>query len=385
MKMRYAKWLVLASLLFITCILTSGCWNYREIEELAIVAGAALDEHEDGTLHLTVEVVDIAADGQVSYKPVYLETDGKTLFDATRKIVSMDGKRLYWSHAKLIILSEKISKEDVSQYLDFFYRDAETRVDIWMLVSTEKTAEEVLRSKGQLKPIISFQIDDTMRAQKSISRFPYVELFEFFDRLFYENISPILPTVKLVEQNGEKTPHVEGTAVFKDKKLVGTLDADDTRCVLWLRDEIKGGVIVIDNAADSGDNVTLEIFKSKTKITPILDEGTFVMKADIEMSVNIGEINGSTDFMTEEGVKKLKEASEKQIKTEIESMFEKVRDQYDSDVFGFGRKIDMKMPQIWNQIKNDWDDMFSEVQLEVNVEVNIRGSATMKTPLKVGD
>ncbi len=383
--MQYAKRLAVAVILVITCMLASGCWNYREIDEFAIVAGTALDIHEDGTLHVTVEVVDIAADGQISYKPIYLEADGKSLFDAIRQIVSMDGKRLYWSHAKLIILSQKIAEQDVSKYLDFFYRDAETRVDIWMVVSMEKTAEEVLRSKGQLKPIISFQIDDTMRSQKSISRFPYIELYEFFDRLFYENISPVLPTVRLVEQNNEKTPQVEGTAIFKDKKLIGTLDAEDTRCMLWLRNELKGGVLVIKNVADTGDDVTLEIFKSKTEVTPILEDGIFTIKANVEMTVNIGEINGSTNFMSEDGVKKLKAAAEKQIETEIEATFEKVRDKYDSDIFGFGRKVDMKMPYVWNQIKNDWDEMFSEVQLEVNVDVNIRGSATIKTPLKVGD
>ena len=75
------KRVVLVLVLVFTCILASGCWNYREIEELAIVAGAALDLHEDGSLHLTVEVVDIAADGQVSYRPVYLESDGQTLLD----------------------------------------------------------------------------------------------------------------------------------------------------------------------------------------------------------------------------------------------------------------------------------------------------------------
>jgi spore germination protein KC len=385
MKIVCIKRIVLLMMLLFTCILASGCWNYREVEELAIVAGVALDVHEDGMIHVTVEVVDISAGGQTTYKPVYLEADGKTVFDAIRKIISIDGKKLYWSHVKLIILSEKIASQDVAKYLDFLYRDPETRVDIWMVVSTEKTAEEVLRAKGQLKPIISFQIEDTMRSQQFISSFPHIELFEFFDRLFYKNISPILPTVRLVKQNGTETPMVEGTAIFKNNKLVGTIDAEDTMCMLWLRNEVKGGVVVVENAADTGDNVALEIFKSRTKIMPILDDGIFVMKADVNMTVNIGEIKGVTNFMTEEGAAKLKAAAEKQIHDQIQSSFEKVRDQYDSDVFGFGRKLDMYMPSVWNQIKNQWEQLFSEVQLEVKVDVNIRGSASTQTPLKVGN
>jgi spore germination protein KC len=363
----------------------TSCWNYREIEQLAISSGVAVDKNADGTLHITIEVVNIAGDGQVAYEPKYVESDGDTFFEAARKAITKEGKKIYFSHAKVVIMSEELAREDIAKYLDFFFRDAEAREDTWLLISTEKTAGEILQSKGILKSMVSFQIDDTMRSQKSISRFPFIELFEFFDRLFYKQVAPILPTVKLVEQHGEKTPQVGGTAIFKDEKLIGFLNDEDTRYMLWLRDEVKGGLLIMKDAAGTNDNVTLEIYKSKSKLTPIIREGVLKMKVEINIDVSLGEIMGTTDFISSAGKQKLENAAEIQIEKDIQKTYAMIRDKYSADVFGFGRRVEMKMPGVWNQIKNDWDNFFAELELDLDVKVKIRGSATTRVPLKAGE
>jgi spore germination protein KC len=371
-------------MLICSCIIFTGCWNYREVEQLAIASGVAVDEKSDGITHLTIEVVNIGRDGKATYEPKYIESDGYTFFEAARKAVTKEGKKIYWSHAKVVIISEEIARKDIAKYLDFLFRDAETREDIWLLISKEKTAGEILQSKGMLKPIVSFQIDDAMRSQKSITRFPFIQLYEFFDRLFYKQVAPILPTINLVEQHGEKSTHVGGTAIFKGEKLIGFLNEEDTKSMLWLRDEVKGGLIILKNAAGTDDNVTLEIYKSKSKITPIVQEGVLKMKVEVDVDVSIGEIMGTSDFISSPGRQKLKAFAEKHVEKDINTMYTLVRDNYNADVFGFGRNIEMKMPDVWKQIKDDWDNFYAELELELNVKVNIRGSATTRVPLKAG-
>lgn len=384
-KSKRNKLLLLLLIILACCSVLTGCWNYKEIEQLAIVAGAAVDKNEDGSVHLTVEIVDIGSDGSTTYKPVYLESDGATFFEAVRRTIAMEGKRMYWSHAKVVIVSEDIAKGDINKYLDFLFRDPEAREDIWLLVSQEKTAKEVLLSKGELKPIVSFQIDDTMRAQNAISRFPYIELFEFFDRMFYKQVAPILPAVHLIEQEGEKTPEVAGTAIFKNNKLVGYLPVEPTKCMLFLRDEVKGGIIPLEDVAGTKDDVSLEIFKSKTKLTPIFEDEEIIMKADIQLDVSVGELMGTIDLLQGAGKEKLRKSAEKMLEEQIQAAYTMVRDQYGTDVFGFGRVIDMKQPKAWAQIKDQWDDWFKRTELDVSVHLKVRGSATTRTPLKVGE
>jgi spore germination protein KC len=385
MKVKINKVIGVITMLVCSCIIIAGCWNYREVEQLAIASGVAVDTNADGTAHITIEVVNIGGGSDVAYEPKYIESDGITFFEAARKAITKEGKKIYWSHCKVVILSEIIAKEEVSKYLDFLYRDAEIREDIWLLISKEKTAGEILQSKGMLKPIVSFQIDDTMRSQKAVSRFPTIQMYEFFDRLIYKQVSAILPTVNLVEQHGEKTPHVGGTAIFKGKKLIGFLNEEDTKGVLWLRDEIEGGLIVLKDAAGTNDNVTLEIFKSKSKITPAVQDGVLKIKVETELDVNIGAILGETDFINSPGRQKLAKAAEDHIKKQIDNAYIKLRDEYKADIFGFGRRVEMKLPDIWNQIKKDWDKFFAELEVDVKVTVNIKGSGATRMPIKIGE
>lgn len=102
--------------------------------------------------------------------------------------------------------------------MDFTYRDAEIRGDMWVLLSKESTASSIFNTHPTLEEVVSYQLDDTMRAQKSISIFPSVELYEFLDNLASKEASPILPTVDIHDIRGISISHVGGTAIFKKKQ-----------------------------------------------------------------------------------------------------------------------------------------------------------------------
>lgn len=371
-------------LLICSCIIFTGCWNYREVNDLGIIAGVAIDKNTDGTIYLTIEALNITGGKQSTYEPKFINASGYTIFEAVRNAITMEGKRFYWSHAKVVIISEEIAKEDIIKYMDFLFRDTEPRFDLWILISKEKTAREVLQSKGILNPIISYQIDETMRTQKSITEFPSVDLMEFLDGIFNKQESAVLPAVYLADQHGVVTSKVGGTAIFKHEKLAGFLNEDDSKYMLWLRNEVKGGLIIIKNAAGTKDNVSLEIFKSKSKIVPVIQEGVLKMRVEIDLNVSIGEITGSTDFISSSGKQKLIEAAEKQIEEEIKKSYIMVRDKYNTDVYGFARRVEMKMPYVWNQIKNNWNEFFKDLGIDINVTVKIKGSVDTKVPLKAG-
>ncbi|MDF2519532.1 MAG: germination protein Ger(X)C family [Clostridia bacterium] len=371
--------------LILVIMLTTGCWNYREVEQLAIVAGVALDKNEDGTLQVTVETVDIRGGTQGTYEPEYIEIEGESLFESNRRAIAIGGKRLYWSHAKAIILSKELAEEDISKYLDFLFRDQEAREDIWILVSKDSTAREVLQSTSKFKNIVAFEIDDTMRSQRSLSRFPNIELYEFFDRMFYTNVSPVLPAVCLEEQAGGAASKVGGTAIFKNNKLVGFLSEKETRNMLWLRDEVEGGFYVVDNVMGEGNRVTLEIHKSKSGIKPIIEDDVLKMKADIRIDVFIVEISGGVNVIENPGREILIKKATESIKADIMSTYKKVQDEYKADIFGFGREIDMHMPYVWNEIKNDWDERFQETELVLNADIRVNGTATTRLPLPKGE
>ncbi|MHB1391839.1 MAG: Ger(x)C family spore germination protein [Clostridia bacterium] len=368
-----------------TCFLT-GCWNYREIEHLAIVSGVAVDKYGVNKVLLTVEIVSVQhAQQQATLKPVYIQAAGNTFFEAAKAMIAIQGKRMYWSHAKVIIISEELAKEGISKVLDFINRDAEVREDMWVLLSKGKSAREIFNSKPTFENLVSFEIDDTMRSENSISRYPSIELYEFLDNIGSKETSTTIPTIKLIENRGMTLSYVTGSAIIKKDKLLGYLGETDTRSMLWVQNKIKGGIYAVKNVTDTQTNVSLEILRNKTKIKPEVRDGAPIIKISILTEVNIGEIMGHENFICEKGRKLLEKDAEAQIKKDIEEVIEKAQKEYKSDFLGFGENIKRSMPSVWRSIEKEWNEIFMDIEVSVEVDIRIKGSATTSKPIKVGE
>ena len=85
--------------------------------------------------------------------------------------------------------------------------------------------------------------------------------------------------------------------------------------------------------------VSLEIFKSKTKVTPVVDGNDIKINLNIDTTVAIDEIEGAGNFFDEEGRMKLEQSAENTLKRRIEYLIEKIQSKYDADIFGFGSKL----------------------------------------------
>src|SRR4051812_9098565 len=93
----------------------SGCWNYREIESLAIVSGVAIDKgNTEGNYHVTFELVSFKGGGrETKIESKRIEAEGNTLFDAGRNAIKISAKKLFWSHAGVAIISQDIARESI--------------------------------------------------------------------------------------------------------------------------------------------------------------------------------------------------------------------------------------------------------------------------------
>lgn len=383
-NMNKVKLLTIVTLLSVCAFLLSGCWNYRETEKLAIVSGVAIDKTENGKVLVTVEIINVGhGQKQSTLNPIYLQTTGESFFDVVRKLISFQGKKLYWSHAKVIIVSEDIAKEGISHYLDFLNRDAEVRADMWILLSREKTASDIFDATPTTENIVSIEIDNAMREQGAISRYPDVELYQLLDDLAHEKRSAILPTIGLVDINEKPVIQISGTAIIKRNKLIGYLNDDESKSLLWVTDELKGGLFVLKNMGKSSNVVTLEINKSKTELKAEIVEEKLVMNIEVTVNTNIGGILGEEDYISVPGRILLKKQAEEQIKGNIEALVIKAQKKYKADIFGFGNQIRRNMPQVWKSIEKDWDKYFTDLEVKIDVEVNIEGSGLIKKPTKV--
>lgn len=381
-------------MIFINSVALTGCWNYKDINDMRFLSGMAVDYNEEKEEFIvTAEIINPISE---ELKGEVFQARGKSVFDGIRDIIIENGRKLYVAHAKVLIVSEYVAKNKMLSVVDYISRDAEYRDDIYVLVSKGKAAKEILEvdvehtseKKGDLHTVTGYLIQDILKNEDSNSKYHKVPLWRFNKALQNEGESPTLPVIKVYKNNVNQhdISQVFETAVFNKDKFVGYLNREETKYYIMVIDELKGGIVVVESKFNQKlTKVSLEIFNSKTKVKSIYTNDELSIKIDIENTVNIAEIGGTSDFISKEGREKLKKDAEEFLKSEIEKTIKKVQKEYKSDIFNFSTAIKKRYPNKWKEIKNNWEEVFSNLKVEVNVNFKIRGSAINSKPLTVSD
>ena len=143
--MKIIKLFLLGSLLFFF----TGCYNYRELNQLAITSAIGIDKTEDG-YKVTVQVINTQKQGSGSNssgeQPQFFvyENEGKTLQEAFRYLILESPRRLYVNHTVLLLMSEEVARDGILNVLDLFFRDSEFNKQFLTAVVKESSARDVL-------------------------------------------------------------------------------------------------------------------------------------------------------------------------------------------------------------------------------------------------
>lgn len=303
--------------------------------------------------------------------------------DAVRNAIAFSGKRLYWSHAKVVIVGDEVARKGVAPILDWINRDAETRSDIFIMIAKDHEAADIFAVKPSFGKITSFILADLMENQKALSKAPRAEIWKFNNELTITGLSAVAPVIELANQGGEEKPRLLGTAIFKKDKLQGYLDGDESKILLFIRNQIEGGVINI--MGPEGNPIALEIFHNKTELKPEVKNGILSMNIKVSSVVAIDEVEGHQHVIDPGGSTKAEQIAQQSLKHQIERLISKVQQDYQADIFGFGAKFHTEQPRVWKQVEKDWENYFTSLAVNCSVKVHIRNSARMFKTIDVGD
>ncbi|NLG92172.1 MAG: Ger(x)C family spore germination protein [Clostridiales bacterium] len=367
-------------ILVMNMMLLSGCWNYHELEDMSLVTGVAIDKGINGdTYHLTFEFVDLTGD-QIKSKLV--ESDGNTIYDCIRNVTGKGEKKLNFTECKVIIISQDLASQGISPSLAWYIRDHEPRMNLNLIISKEKTANEILQEKPITDELISLEIWKALnRNVTTLGKVPCVELYQAINMLSDNGISLILPTIRIEKFSTSTALVLDGTALFEGEKLFGYLDSEKTKYLLFIKNQIDGGLLLSDN--DSG-NLCLEVVESNTKLTPKIENNEPSVDIKIKMRAMLSEDQSSTDHNTSDGIKKVEREAEKTLTNSISDLIKSVQSQTTSDIFGFGTLFYQNYPEYWKKEKLKWKEQFPKLKCTVSASIKIENTELLKQKIKVG-
>ena len=127
------KLIVIFSILFFL----SGCQNYMEINNYAIVSGISIDKSESDKEMYTVgiQIMNAKKDEESDNSLItFYKSDGNTIFEALQKIMLDSPKELYLGHNEVVVISEELLKEKSPlNYLDYFMRHSKVEKDSFVM------------------------------------------------------------------------------------------------------------------------------------------------------------------------------------------------------------------------------------------------------------
>ena len=373
-------------LCFLIIVCLCGCGSSRELNDLGIVLGVGIDKDvESGTVQITAQVVkagEISSSGKKNGGSegkayVNFKDTGNTVFAAVRDITTQSSRKLYFPHSQVLILGRSAAEDGVTKYLDFFMRDPETRLNVYILVARD-SAEGVLDTEPQLEKTPANMIFRLVEGEaKSTSQAMAVRLRDFKDSLMVKTNAPVAPIVEISDDGDQKTAKINGTAVFKGDRMVGELDKIEGRGLLWVLGKVEGGII--ETTSSQGNWVSLEIVRAKGSFSTELVNGKVKITITILEEGNIGEQAGPENLTTLSEVAFLEKQKGEVIKNEVLAAIQKAQE-LDADIFGFGESIHHKYPKEWTAMEDNWDEIFSEIEVEVKVEAKLRLTGRINRP-----
>ncbi|WP_129730478.1 Ger(x)C family spore germination protein [Ectobacillus funiculus] len=379
--------------------LTTGCGSRRELNELAIVSGIAIDKQK-GQYLVSAQVVDPGevSDQKSGVAPAtFYKAKGKSLLEALRRVSVKAPRKLYASHLQMLVISEKVASQGIGKILDAFFRDPDFRSDFLIVVTKGIEAQQLLLITTPIDKIpVGNMFKSLISSEKIWASVTTVTIDALVSDLVSEGKDPILTGITVTHktekkklEKANKVTNIQqmrrdsvfkyvGLAVFKKDKLIG-----------WLNEEESSGYnYVIDNVVQTAEtivcpkkkgNMTVIITKSHSKIKGIVENGKPKIQVRIQAKGKISEIDCKGSDITNPRTISLAETQiEQAIKRHVKTTVQTVQRKYQADIFGFGNSIQGAHPKAWNTMKKDWDKTFAHLPVDIDVRVTIQRTGKLK-------
>lgn len=390
MKNRNAKKVFKITVFFFLSMLPlmlAGCWNNKDLTDINIVSALGIERTEEGKILVTVQVVEPSAiqstssgkgkGGGTQLKPVFnVSYAGETVFEALRGMLSKVDKKLFLSTVQVLILGENLAREGIDKAIDFFLRDHEVGYKMDVLVAKDASPREILDVETEMESIQGMYIKGTIENTVSRGTAMRIMLIDLIKDMGSSGKQLVIGQIK---KAGQKEVWTEGSAVFRDCKLVGWLDSYETRGYLFATGKVKSAIINIQ--VDRG-KVAMEIIGSKGKVDVQFKNGKpAFLTIKVELEANVGEYDVKGKLELPDSLINLEKNLSEEVKREIKKALDRTQKDYASDIFGFGSYLHKYHPRYWEKVKGDWNDTFSRLPVNIEVDAKIRRIGLIKGPL----
>ncbi|GGG71590.1 Ger(x)C family spore germination protein [Paenibacillus radicis (ex Gao et al. 2016)] len=356
-------------------LLTTGCWDRVEVNDLAIVTGAGFDLTDDNKIKLTIQIFDPGSSSESSTmggspsnerkQPLLESAVGLNTADAASKLQELLSRKFFWGQADIFVFGEKLAKHGIQDPMDFLTRHPHPRERANMYIS-KGNADSIL----QWEPHIERNSSEVLREMSALQSGLDIKLLDVIVQLGSDVHTTVIPWVSMKTSDNKPTPYLGGYASFQDLKLNHWYNQQKTRGLLWLRNEIMTATLTAKPGDDDPGVVSLQLLDTRCRLTPSIQGNKWRMKVTVTTKGDLVQSTSSMDVTKLENIEKLEDLFEGVITKRISSAVQTAQ-KSNTDVLLFAREYHRHYPKQYDTAKLNWKTIFPAIEVEYETEMTI--------------
>lgn len=388
----------------------TACWDAIEIDERAYVMSLGVDkyeppsgeptgeagarEDEEGN-NITADIPEETSRNRFSFTYVVPNVEflvgesdipntlynsvGENLYSVSRILTTRLNKQVFLGHMKVLVIGESVARDPqlLREILDAVERDQfiSRKINIAIAPGSAKSVLEVEPLinplTGQFMAELFKNKDRSPRSGGGIMG----EILEDFHRWGNTVIPRIIPGVADIK--------VAGSAVFKNYQMQGWLGEVETRAVEILRGTARPGGLSVRYGEDQQPQerhghdyhivpVDLIYLSRKFYLNESEDNISITIEIKTEGEIEQFYLDTNHDLLEPDMIREIEDEICMELSDQLEETIEKLQKEFEVDVIGIDYYLSRFHPKLWEEVKEDWTEIFPTIDVAVKVDSKIR-------------
>lgn len=376
-------------LIFLTFICT-GCYNYKELNELGIVSAMGISK--DGDLYnldiQLLNVLDSEKSGLNKSPITVISGQGETIFEAARSMNKKTSKVFFLADVDYVFLDQSVLNDGLDEIMDFLIRDTRLSLNFLVVTSTENKSLDILSSISHFDTNSANNLYDavmnseirygginSLHVRELINNYYAKGKYTIFPNVYIKDTSKSSENDSLEDSKSESYVEVKNMVFFKDKEAIELTD-EETKGVNFLRNKIKNATLTIEC---DGGYFTIETLESKMKLKSKLNIDQLNVKGNVGAEIVYYGCKDNLD--NADVLKSISKKAEKEVESYITKAFNKSK-KYNYDFLGLGNYIYKNNYKYFDFENKDWNkDGLNKLNLKYNIDVSLYKQGNLRGDL----
>ena len=354
---------ILIIIMFIVAF--SSSYASLSIDNLVYVLAIAIDKASTNNLEVSFQFstsVNAESSSSKSQTSIINTVNASSISNAINLVNGYLGKQLNLSHCKVIIFSEELANEGISDEIYTLINDTQVRPSSNIIVSKCDAKYYLEQTKPELENLISKYYELFTNSSEYSGYTPNATIGNFFNNLICKTCEPyaILGGVNtssneqannssdnsqkdyLIKANessieGKNNAENIGVAVFKGDRIAGELNALETISFLNFRNKIKRFLISVPDPENENSHLDIYVSPShNVKVNVDTTTESPYIKVECNFIARIYSMSENAKYLSAEVLEEISDSCNSYLESVFSDYLYKTSKEFEADINGFG-------------------------------------------------